>query len=296
MAVLRERSLSTALFASLPEIEVIDRGFNDCCYDHLVLADAEPSANKIERNDFKGNYFQRQTVIDTCDFVLIKVSDLSEYALNDATYGEFFNFGSFTDSPNMTIYHLEWKKVLLALGAGKYRIRKDYTVAGLPQSEESYTFTLKPFTAENADKTFRFDIVMNGVLERLGLNFKNTNFRHSLRSRGFFGNVNPEYIQDLVVYRNKSSNTPTFFHKKDVYVLQTELLPECITKEFANFMLFAPDKWLSDYNANNHDYHLTRIAVVMDNNQGHKYTPVSRNAKLEYTFSERFLNNNKRNC
>jgi hypothetical protein len=294
MAVLRERTEATALFARIPVVEQIDRGFNDCCYEHLVLADA--GSTKIERNDYYGLYFQKQTSIDTCDFVLVKVSDLSEYALNDGTYGEFYDFGSFPDSPDMTQYIVDWKKVLLAHGQGQYRLRRDVTVSGVSVQLSTYTFNLKQYSVENADHTFRFDIVMNGVLEREGLNFKNTNFRHSLRSRGFFGNNNPEWIEDKVVYRTKASNTPTFMNKKDVYVLQTELLPSCITKEIVNFMMFAGDKWFSDYNANNHDYELTRVAVVFDGNQGHDYWATSRDARLNYTFSERYLNNNKRNC
>ena len=294
MAVLKERTISTALFVQLPEQEQIDRGFKECCYEQCVLA--HPSSTKDEQNDFKGVFFQRQSPTDLCDFVLIRLSDLVEFDLDDGTFGVFTDFDGFVDNPDMKTFILDWKKVLLAFGEGGYQIRKDITIASIVIPILSNTYTLKQYSVATAEHTVRLDLEMNGQLKREGLDFEGTDFRSTIRVRGFFGNNNPEFIQRNQIVRDKNTNVQNYMSKENKYVLQTEYLPSCITEEILGFFLFANKKWISDFNSNNHSYELTKVPVHFETNDGTEYRAQIRNAQLNMTFTDRFLDNEKFNC
>lgn len=294
MAVLRERTEATALFVDLPFQEEIDRGFKECCYKNLVLADQNSSDD--EKNDYTGFYFQRQTSTDTCDFVLIRLSDSSEFSLNSGTYGTFKALGSVLNNQNMSTILVDWKSVLTLLGSGGYRIRKDITIGGISITLESNTYHLEQYTTDRADNTIRIDILMNGWLKEHGLKFEAMDFNHSLRVRGFFGNRQVGYDQRNNIYRNKNRNEQSSMEQKNTYVLQTELIPDCISNDVIDFMLLSNDIFINDYNANNHSYKYKKFPVTLSGSDSMEYWSNNRKVRLNLEFEDRYLNKRKTNC
>lgn len=285
-----ERTIAYALRVQLPEESIPDRGFKECCFDNVVLAD--PTSTKGERNDYTSFYFKKQLPSDNCDFILH--FDGNTYALNDSTYGAFWDFGDFTNA-DLTVYRLDWQKVLNVLGEGIYKIEKSVTVAGLPFSIDSNTYKLKKYSTERADKTIRIDCLMTGELVHYGVNFKDTGYKTTLRIPGFFGKRDPKYIQDNVVKRDYSIEQISMSQENE-YSLTVGKMPVCITDELYDFMLFGDDLWISDYNKHNHSYKYSVFNVELKDSKGAKYYENLRKASGSLTFTDRKKNNKKINC
>lgn len=289
----KERTLSYALGVVIPQTgQDLDAVFKECCYTHIALADLTNSSDF--RNDYSAFYHQRQIPNETANFFLYRHEDGTEYPLNNDTYGQYFGFGFFDTNINLKGYKIEWRKVLQELGEGNYKIIKRQNIAGASVEVNSFTFTLKHYTTHLADKTVRMDVVMNGRLEREGVEFKGTGWKHSLRVGGFFGRREPQFEEDILVKRD--------YHRKQIsmtqineYKFQTDLVPYCITNEILDFMLFANDIYMNDYNSNNHSYNYVKFGVKFNANEGTSYGSKTRKARLNLVFDDKFANAIKRN-
>jgi hypothetical protein len=98
----------------------------ECCYELPVFA--ELSFTKTFNNDkssvlwFYGNAYTG-VLLELEEYVngsWTKIADL-----NDATYGEYFAFGFFTNNKEEVGcgYQIDWSKVLTVEGAGKFRVK-----------------------------------------------------------------------------------------------------------------------------------------------------------------------------
>jgi hypothetical protein len=291
--VYKERTLSFALGVNIPTVpEDPDEIFKECCYTHNVFADL--SSGEDFRNDYSGFWHQKQLSTETADFFLYEYSSGTEYPLNNGTYGQYFGFGYYPQNVNLKGYRVDWKKVLQVRGAGAFKIIKRVVIAGVPLEFPSITFTLRPFSWKFANTTVRMDIVMNGRLERLGVDFKGTGWKHSLRVPGFFGRREPKFEEDNLIGRDYES-TQVSMNQNNEYKFQTNLIPSCLTSEIIDFMLFANDIYMNDYNLNNHSYSFQKFGVKLSNNDGTRYGVKTRKASLNLVFSDKVVNAIKRN-
>jgi hypothetical protein len=290
---IQERSRSFAMFVNIPqEQEDPDAVFKECCYHHYIFADVNTTEDF--RNDYSGFYHQRQLSNETCDFVLLHMETNTEYDLDDNTFGQFFDFGFFPTNPMMKGFLVQWKKVLTDIGEGNFKVIKRQTIVGLNFSFPSITFTLRQFSSMMADKTTRIDVVMNGRLENGNLDFTGLNWKHSMRVPGFFGRREPSLEEDNIVNRNFEKRQISMKQANE-YKFQTNLIPDCLTNEIFDFMIYANDIFLNDYNLNNHSYKFRKFGVKFASNEGTGYLTTSRKARLNLTFNDKFDNNLKRN-
>jgi len=288
-----ERLLSYAIGIVTPEqTETPEEVFKECCYTHTVLADANSSEDL--KNDYSSFYHQRQVSNETVEFVLYEFDTDTEHDLDSSLYGQYFDFGSFSQNIEFKGYLVSWKKVLTQLGTGSYKIIKRQTIAGVDYETESFVFTLQQYSDRRADKTVRMDIVMNGNLQKLGVDFTGLKWKHSIRVRGFFGNREPQFEEDNLVSR--------LFEKRQIsmsqtneFKFQTNLIPSCVTFEIWDFFLFANDIYFTDYNLNNHSYLYKKFAVKYAGNENTDYNPRRRKARLNLLFNDKVLNNRKNN-
>lgn len=288
-----ERTLSYANRIVIPTLsQDLDAVFKECCYTHVVLASTSDSADF--KNDYSGFYHQRQISNETVNFILYRYSNGLEYPLIDGSYGSFFNFGYFPTNPNLKGYLVRWRKVLQAFGEGSYKIIKRQNIAGILIETSSITFTLKNYSGLLADKTARIDIVMNGRIEKDNVEFKGTGWKHSLRVPGFFGRREPQYTEDNIIESNFNKRQISMTQTNE-YKFQTNLIPSCITSEIIDFMLFANDIFMNDYNLNNHTYDYVKFGVKFASNEGTGYSAQSRKARLNLVFNDKFVDRIKRN-
>lgn len=288
------RTHSYAIRVKLPETtEVIDRGFKKCGYKNMVLADI--SSSDYEKNDFNSFYYKRQLNSDSCDFILHDVRANTDYPLVDSTYGELWGFGGFQTQEDLTVYRVDWKKVLEEIGEGEYLIRKEITVVGITGVESSNTFCLMQFSTDLADKTVRIDSVQNGNMKHIGIDFSGTDFITSQRVRGFFGRREPKFTEDIIVYTDETHEQVSLDQDNE-FLFQTGLIPECITELFFDFLLFGYPMYMNDYNSNNHSYSYKKASVKLKENSGTDYYSLIREARLNITFEDRIKNKRKTNC
>jgi len=289
----RERTISEALYVKLPDEAINpDVNFKECCYNILALGD---STGRKERNDFFGVYHQRKISSDSCQFILENQNNSNTVNPNDGNqYGVYKSFGDIPGNSNFTYWIVNWGKVLTELGKGAYKIIKTYTVAGIEYTTSTPIFNVREFDYLFADKTIRYDIKMNGLLENENVDFTDTNFESSIRVGGFFGRREPKMEQDNIVYKNKKVNQISV-KQQNTYQLQTELLPECITSIIFDLFIFADEMFVNDYNLVNHSYKYINFGVVLEKNNGTKYYTQNRKARINLLFNDRFTNRNKYN-
>lgn len=289
----QERSISYAVGVSIPTPpESPQEIFKECCYQHNVFADLNSS--KDYKNDYSGFFHQRQVSNETVNFILYHFETTTEFPIIDSTYGQFYDFGSFDTNSELKGVKVEWKKVLTAIGEGNFKIVKRINVAGVPVDIDSITFTLKQYSTLIADKTVRIDVVMNGKLEKTGVDFTGTSWKHSIRVPGFFGRREPQYEEDILVNRSFEKRQISMKQTNE-WKFQTNQIPFCVTDEILDFILFGNDMYMNDYNLNNHSYNFIKFGVKFASNDGTKYGNRTRKAQLNITFNDKYENNIKRN-
>lgn len=289
----KERTISFALGVSIPTPgQPPEEIFKECCYTHLTLADLNSSEDF--KNDYSAFYHQRQVSSETAVFTLYHYETSTEHPMNNGTFGSLFNFGTFTQNPNLKGYLVQWKKVLAELGEGNFKVFKRVTVAGVPVEFSSIVFTLRQFSTANANKTVRIDVVMNGLLQKSGVDFSGTSWKHSIRVPGFFGRREPQLTEDNLINRSFEKRQISMKQTNE-FKFQTNLIPDCLTGEIWDFMLMSNDIFMNDYNLNNHSYDFVKFGVKVGSNDGTVYGTKTRKAQLNLTFTDKFENNLKRN-
>lgn len=289
----QERSLSYAVGVDIaepgPDPEEI---FKECCYTHYVFGDAGSTSDF--KNDYSAFYHQRQLSNETVDFILYDIPGDTEYPITDGTYGQFFGFGFFSENTDFKGVLVEWKKVLATLGEGSYKIIKRVSIAGVDVDINSIVFTLRQYTEKLADHTVRMDVVMNGRLIKQDVDFTGLGWKHSLRIPGFFGRREPQYEEDNLINRSYEKQQISMSQANE-FQFQTNLVPDCVTNEIWDFMLYANDIYFNDYNLNNHSYDFVKFGVKYASNTGTEYFTRSRKARLNLVFNDKIDNNIKRN-
>lgn len=289
----KERTISYGLYVDVPSQPVTpDEVFKECCYNHIVLADL--TSDDKYKNDFSGFYHNRQTTTESCVFVMIDLSDGTEYELSDNTYGVFYDFGTITSNENLSYFVLSWKKILQSLGQGSYKIIKRINIVGIDVEIEYLTYNLFQYSTGLADKTVRIDVSMDGLLEKINVDFTDSNFETSLRVHGFFGRREPTWEEDNIITRGYVKRQVSMKQTNE-YKFQTLMIPDCLTNEIFDFMLFSDNIKMNDYNLNNHSYSFVDFPVKLASNEGTRYASTTRKAQLNLIFNDKTVNNNKRN-
>ena len=291
IALAEQRTLSFAVKLRLPDDTPVDRGFSKCCYENLVIADT--ASSDPFKNDFSGAYYKKQAASDTVTFKLVDVATATEYNLNTGTYGTYQAFGGVQADLSFVI--VDWKLVLTGLGSGAYQIKKELSIGGIAINKYSDTYTLKQFSQAVADNTVRIDSYMDGKLVKQDVDFAATGYKTSMRLRGFFGRAEYSFEQDNIATRDYSYLQNTMSSKRE-YQFQGLQLPECITDELWNFILFGNELFISDYNGNNHSYKYELIPVKLEGNKGTEFFVTNRGVHVNLTFSDRIENSRKLNC
>ena len=159
---------------------------------------------------------------------------------------------------------------------------------------------MKQFSQTLADNTVRIDCKLDGKLVKIDTDFKNTNYENSIRLEGYFGDRQPNFEQDNVVFSSKKGQ-PYFDDQITMsndwaYTLQAYDLPECQTRPLYDEIIWGNEIFISDYNLNNHSYLYELQPVVLDSDAGLEYQVRNRKASINITFRDRTKDNRKTNC
>jgi hypothetical protein len=136
---------------------------------------------------------------------------------------------------------------------------------------------------------------MDGTLEKIDVNFKDSNYETSLRVQGYFGDAQDEVTQDNIVFGDYKEKQITLSNDPS-YTFQANNIPECISRELRKFIIFANQIFISDYNLNNHSYEYELRPVVLDEVSQYGYPVQGRGVNISMSFKDRFKDNRKTNC
>jgi len=261
-----------------------------CCYISPVLAHL--TENDEWKNDVNSFLLKRNFDSETIDLILQK-NGVIDIALTDNTYGQYYNFGSLP-YPNYKGYRIDWQNVLQVEGEGNYRLKAISTLISGIVIEYSIPFKLQAYTENRADGTVRIQSIMNGYLRHRDFDFKGLNWVDGLRVNGFFGNRQPEYEQEHIIYANRQS-VQLRSEMINNYTLQTMHVPCCITDTIIEYHNFANSLKITDYNRINHcDY--VQKEVVFDSMENIEYKSVTKYAPLLIKYKDLLQNFTKSNC
>lgn len=293
-----QRTISYAVGVQFPADEPQDRGFNECCYSNIVLADLTQSDSYY--NDFTSVFFKRPTPNDTVTFQLVGVST-GTTTLVDGTHGTELALGN-SINPDLAYFIVDWNSVLSTFGLGEdiYTIRKVATFGGIAINVDSIvTYDLRHFTQSLADSTARLDWSLDGRLTALDVDFKDTGYVNSVRLRGFFGNRKSVIEQNNLLYNSKEGQN---YYQGQInmalsfeYAYQAYNVPECALRVLYAEGIFGNEIFANDYNKNNHSYLYNRFPVILNDDNGLEYPTFGRGANISLTFSDRSKNNRKFN-
>lgn len=292
-----ERTIGYAVSLGFPTPEPQDRGFAECCYSNTVLADL--ASTDSYKNDFTSVFYKRQTPNDTVTYEIIGVST-GTTALVDGVHGTLYAFGG-AEQPDLSYFRVEWRDILSTLGEDIYTIRMVQTIAGVVNNVDSIvSYSLKQWSISNADNTVRMDWTMDGKLEKINVDFKNSGYSNSVRTRGYFGDRTPNIEQDNVLYSSKKG-TPYYQDQITMsnsfsYVYQANNVPECVARPIYAEGIYGNEIFISDYNTNNHSYLYEVFPVILEDDNGPAYQVKGRGVDINLTFGDRAKDNRKTNC
>jgi len=282
-----ERTIDFGKFIKLAEpTPTEDRSSGICDYTIPVLAST--TDDSLYKNDILGLLYKKADSSFNIDLFLVDEAG-TEYALNDNTYGTFFDFGDFTYEPDVIAYQVAWRLVLNVIGAGCYSFKRVVTEFGVDTTFYSCCYDVQEFTTDLAEGTVRVETVMNGYLKDLDINYKGINWGSHLRFEGFFGNRQPKYDQTVIINTNEEQN----LNQQDLtseYFLSSKIVPhKCITAPLYDYYLRGSELYISDYNRHNHSYDYKSFPVFLGDVENVKYLERNRGAVVSVRFTEKQL-------
>lgn len=254
-----------------------DRGYNDCCCEQLVLANAGSDSWK---NDKTAVWIKLGSVSDSFNFKLYKDGILAVYSITPV---------AFVNEQNAYYAVINWYDVLISDGIGCYEIRRDWDISGITGSDIWGHYQLKPYTIQNAIGTARVRALFNLNQEIEGINFTGSNVESSLRFYGFIGNSQPNMEIDNLIYSNREMKSNIRENLTDYEILVDPTL-KCITAPLINLYLLSENElFISDYNAHNHDYCIKDLPVIVSESPELIYPdPFTRKAGIKAKVSDKF--------
>lgn len=287
-----ERILGYGTALQLPQDDPEEREKIQCCPAIPVLATT--ATNDPYKNDWAGFMYKREDSNFTVDYFLIDCSTGDEIALNDDTYGTFYNFGDLPNGNDYIGYYLDWQAVINLLGAGIYVVVWDVTAFGSTARKSSCKYDLQVWTEDRANKTVRVETIMDGIIEETGMDYRGTQWKDSLRFYGTFGKQQPTYEVESVV-QGDNNVKPIRSQLVGEYSLEGHLNNSCITDKLINYHLRGNRIFISDYNRFNHKVY-KGFAVRLKSSEGFEYPSKTRDAKFTILFEDDKLNRIKSNC
>ena len=253
----------------------------ECCYPMLVLAKVGDKTSW--KNDITSAWFKSSGITtDVIEFKLYKKGDTL------AVYQPVkFDF-QFDESVGVTI---KWQDVLAQDGKGCYYLKLNYTYDGIAGSLIWGEYNLKEYSIENANGTIRTKVNLNQYYSIEDVNFTGMNMIDCIRVNGFFGEMQPNFKIDNLIYENRKFENVQR-ERIATYLMKTDPLMYGIMDLLLNVHLLAENTiWVSDYNSFNHSWFLKDKELIVNNSPEMKYQEYARQASLTCELTDKTRNN-----
>ncbi len=255
-----------------------DRGLRTCGVPQKVLASITDVVSY--KND-------RTAIAYKFDTMTIELEDTSGTVTSAPGLAVSFPYQS--DAKGFVI---DWRQVLNgggALAQGCYRVRVNWTLAGNSGWFYYGSYQLLEYSIKNAAKTTRLYVVLNDLVRKQGINYKDSGFAGTVRFEGIFGFMQPNYDTE----NNTHTNRERFKVRNEAirtYELRTSYLLRCMTRVIDEETLLAANQiYVTDHNAQNHDQQYYDFPVILDENESpsFEYPTGSVYAKITAKFLDK---------
>lgn len=217
-----------------------DKGAVFCSEPQLVLASLDDAA--YYKNDRTGIAYKFDEMTIELEDALGILSPAPGITVN------------FPHQPDAKGFVIDWRQVVNGsiLKQGCYKVRVNWELQGNSGWFYFGSYNLKEYSPFNALGTVRMFVVLDDLVRKQGINYKDSGFASTLRFRGQFGYMQPKYDTENIIYsdrrrekvRNEALRT---------YELRSNYLLSCMTRLIdEETLLTANQIYISDHNANNH--------------------------------------------
>lgn len=254
----------------------------ECCNPYLVLA--KIGENESWKNDVSSAWWKvNDKLLDAVEFKLYKKGDvIATYQVDTVRYvNDEFVFGT----------TIKWQDVLATDGIGCYYLKVEYTIDGQNGSAIWGEYELKEYSQDTAKGTIRTKVNLNQYYSIEDINFKGMNIIDTLRFNGFFGDMNPNFKIDNLIYENRRFENVQR-ERIATYTMTSDPLLYKYTDLLVNVHLLAENQiWISDYNSFNHSWFLKDKELIVNNSPEIKYNEFSRLASVTCELTDKTRNN-----
>jgi len=280
------------LGAQTPDVPTVD--FCYCRYecDYVQKAFYEIGGEGY-KNDTASFLFRGLIGADTIEMKLFK-DDVEIDLLDNDDNGTFYDFGFNALQPLYKGYKLEFEKIGALTGPGVYQLKADVTVLGTTTTFESQKFRVWPWDEVNANGTIRIDTVQNGNIDSSDFDYTGMNWEQSMRIRGKFGDKQPEKTIDTYFAPNLEINQIQD-SVKNVYAIETDLVPEFVQKLWAENYLLANSVEVINYNLRSFMPVYTPFSLYAEEYEGGQYFERNTRGKFTFKLTDKVQNIRKRN-
>lgn len=150
-------------------------------------------------------------------------------------------------------------------------------------------YLFQNFTGWSSQNDVRVTTYIDNYSVRDGVNFRDSGFVSTLRFKGIFGFMQPNYEVEEVVYSGRNAEIVRNQANRK-YELRSDALRCDLTSQLDHtYLLLASKILIDDYNANNH-LSFVGVEVILDGSNPVKYdySKGSNYAKVNITFKDRF--------
>jgi hypothetical protein len=197
---------------------------------------------------------------------------------------------TFPYQPDAVGFVIDWRQVVSggALTQGCYRVVIEWDLEGNTGEFYYGSFNLRAYSVENAAKTVRLLVVLNDLVRKQGINYKDSGFATTIRFEGQFGYMQPNYDTENIIY---TSRTREKVRNEAIrtYELRSNFLLSCQTRMIdEEYLLTANQIFVTDHNFNNHvdSYYDFPVILNEDESPTFEYNE-SIYAKIRASFKDK---------
>lgn len=217
-----------------------DKGASFCDEPQLVVASLDDAS--YYKNDRTGIAYKFDTMT-------IELEDKNG-ALTSAP-GISVNF---PHQPDARGFIIDWRQVSNGsqLLQGCYKVRVNWELSGNSGWFYFGSFELLEYSVFNVQKTVRLFVVLNDLVRKQGINYKDSGFATTIRFRGQFGYMQPKYDTENIIYSDRTREKVRNEALR-TFELRSSYLLSCMTRQIdEEILLCANQIYITDNNANNH--------------------------------------------
>jgi len=271
----------------------LNYGTCPCTCDFEELVFSGPTSTDSYRTDETSYLFKKFLPSDNYD---IKLYNGDNEITIDNTIGIIYDYGDLKRNGipdyNYSGFIINWHKVFINHGYGKYRLIGSYLINGVSMSYESHIFKLCEYNVAIALGTIKITCYQDGYIESDDMDLTGFNWMQSVRVDGKLTKGVPKLEQDNYMDSGRVI-TQIQDQVKDIWNLEIKPIPASV----ANFLVYNVSLsnriYISDYNINPEVY--ADVDLLINEITEFKSWVANTNVRASFKCSSRKQNILKRN-